>query len=57
MPARTLNDFFAGFFYGQSKEDLEVDMATTVQSNGEKNRGQSNWGRGDIRSIKIEERG
>jgi hypothetical protein len=24
MPARTLNDFFAGFFYSQNKADLEV---------------------------------
>ena len=23
MPARTLNDFFAGFFYGLAREDLE----------------------------------
>ena len=27
MPARTLNDFFAGFFYGQIRVDLEVKMA------------------------------
>ena len=26
MPARTLNDFFAGFFYGQIKIDIEVNM-------------------------------
>jgi hypothetical protein len=42
MPARTLNDFFAGFFYGQTKEDLELDMATMVQSNRERHRGQRN---------------
>jgi hypothetical protein len=35
---------------------LEVDTAITVQSNGERNRGQSNWGRGDIKTIKIEEK-
>ena len=29
MPARTLNDFFAGFFYGQIKADLEVKKANT----------------------------
>jgi len=57
MPARTLNDFFAGFFYGQTKEDFEVDMAITVQSNGESNRGQSHWKRGDtIKTINIEEK-
>jgi hypothetical protein len=27
MPARTLNDFFAGFFYGQIRVDLKVNMA------------------------------
>ena len=27
MPARTLNDFAAGFFYGESKTDLEASMA------------------------------
>jgi hypothetical protein len=32
MPARTQNDFFAGFFYGRTKEDLEVDMRITVEN-------------------------
>ncbi len=36
MPARTLNDFLAGFFYGQTKEDLEVDMTITVQNDRRK---------------------
>ena len=31
MPARTLNDFFAGFFYGQIRVDLEVKMAIPLQ--------------------------
>ena len=30
MPARTLNDFLAGFFYGQAKKYLEVDMRITL---------------------------
>ena len=54
MPARTLNDFFAGFFYGQAKEDLEVDMAITVQNDRRKsNRRQSHRGKGNIETIKI----
>jgi hypothetical protein len=36
MPARTLNDFFAGFFYGQSKADLEVKKADTRQNDRRK---------------------
>jgi len=31
MPARTLNDFFAGFFYGQIGLELEVKMAISLQ--------------------------
>ena len=31
MPARTLNDFFAGFFYGRIGLELEVKMAIPLQ--------------------------
>jgi hypothetical protein len=31
MPARTLNDFLAGFFYGQIGLGLEVKMAIPLQ--------------------------
>jgi hypothetical protein len=31
MPARTLNDFLAGFFYGQIGVELEVKMAIPMQ--------------------------
>jgi hypothetical protein len=54
MPARTLNDFFAGFFYGQTREDLEVDTAITVQDERRKNnRRQSHRRKGNIETIKI----
>jgi hypothetical protein len=36
MPARTLNDFFAGFFCHPIKADLEVKMANTGQSDRRK---------------------
>ena len=45
MPARTLNDFFAGFFCGEIKAVLEVKMAITRQSDRRK---------GDMKRIKIE---
>jgi hypothetical protein len=32
MPARTLNDFLAVFFYGSNEAKLEVKMAITRQS-------------------------
>ena len=35
MPARTLNDFFAGFSYGQIRVDLKVSMATPLQKGQE----------------------
>jgi len=53
MPAGTVNDFFAGFFYGQTKEGLGVDTAIIVESNRERNRGKSNCGKGEIRTIKL----
>jgi len=43
MPARTLNDFFAGFFYGQIGVDLEVKMAFPLQK-----------GQGKVKQIKVE---
>jgi hypothetical protein len=43
MPARTLNDFFAGFFYGQIGVDLEVKMEIPLQK-----------GQGKVKQIKVE---
>jgi hypothetical protein len=43
MPAGTLNDFFAGFFYGQIRVDLEVNMATPLQKAQER-----------VKEIKVE---
>jgi len=48
MPARTLNDFFAGFFYGQIRVDLEVKMAIPLQKGQEKVKQikvQGEWGK------------
>jgi len=42
MPARTLNDFFAGFFYGQIRVELEVRMAISLQKD-----------RGKVNQIKV----
>jgi len=54
MPARTLNDFFAGFFYGQRKAGLEVKMAMTGESDRRKgNRRQGTRKRGDIKITRI----
>jgi len=54
MPARTLNDFFAGFFYGRTKEDLGVDMAVSLENDRRKsNRRQSHRREGNIEPIKI----
>jgi hypothetical protein len=41
MPARTLNDFFAGFFYGPIGVDLEIKMAISLQK-----------GQGKVKQIK-----
>ena len=58
MPARTLNDFFAGFFYGQIKADLEGRMANTRQNDQRKGvRRQSSRRKTDIKTIKIEGKG
>jgi len=43
MPARTLNDFFAGFFYGQIRVDLEVKRGKPLQEGEEK-----------VKEIKVE---
>ncbi len=57
MPARTLNDFFAGFFYGQIEADLEVRMANTRQNDRRKGIGRESGRRKtDIKTIKIEEK-
>jgi hypothetical protein len=45
MPARTLNDFFAGFFYGQIRVDWEAKMAIPRQKSRRK---------GDVKKINIE---
>jgi hypothetical protein len=55
MPARTLNDFFAGFFYSQIEADLEVRMANTRQNDRRKGIGrESSRRKTDARTIKIE---
>jgi len=43
MPARTLNDFIAGFFMARSRFDLEVNMAKPLQK-----------GQGKVKEIKVE---
>ena len=54
MPARTLNGFFADFFYRQRSASLEVEMAITRQSDRRKgDRRQSARREGDVRIIKI----
>ncbi len=55
MPARTLNDFFAGFFYSQIEADLEVKMANTRQNDRREGiRRESGQRKTDIKRIKIE---
>ena len=54
MPARTLNDFFAGFFYVQTEEGWEVDMRITVQNGRKKTGGRQSPGREDnVKTAKI----
>jgi hypothetical protein len=54
MPARTLNDLLAGFFYGQTKEHLEIDMRTTVENDRRKSkRRQSHRRNTDVETTKI----
>jgi RNA recognition motif-containing protein len=54
MPVRTLNDFFAGFFYGQTNEDLEVDIRIKVQNDRRKSsRRQSRHRKTNIETTKI----
>ena len=54
MPARTLNDFFAGFFYVQTEEGWEVDMRITVQNGWRKTGGRQSPSRGDnVKTAKI----
>ena len=43
MPARTLNDFLAGFFYGQIGVELEVKMAIPLQKV-----------QGNVKQIRVE---
>jgi hypothetical protein len=44
MPARTLNDFFAGFFYAGIRARQEVGMVTPYKGQGN----------GDVKKIKVE---
>ena len=55
MPARTLNDFFAGFFYGRIKANLRVKMKNTGQNDRRKGaRRESNRRKTDTETIKTE---
>jgi hypothetical protein len=55
MPAGTLNDFLAGFFYGQIVADLEVKMANTRQDDRRKGvRRETSRRKGDITTIEVE---
>ena len=47
MPARTLNDFFAGFFCGPIKANTEAKMGVTHEDQG----------KGDVKIIKVEAQG
>jgi len=54
MPARTLNDFFAGFFYGRTREDLETDMAILLEDDRRRsNRRQNHRRKDNMEPIKI----
>ena len=56
MPARTLNDFFAGFFYGRTKEDLEADMAISLENENDRRRSsrrQSHRRKTNVEPIRI----
>jgi hypothetical protein len=44
MPARTLNDFFAGFFYAGIRARQEVGMVMTCKGQG----------KGGVKVIKVE---
>jgi len=44
MPARTLNDFFAGFFYAGIRAKQEIAMVITFKGQGN----------GDVEKIKVE---
>jgi hypothetical protein len=50
MPARTLNDFLAGFFYGQARKDSGADMRTPLQNDRKK----SNRKQGARRKTNVE---
>jgi hypothetical protein len=55
MPARTLNDFFAVFFYSQIEADLEFKMANTRENDRRKDiRSGSGRRKADTKTIKIE---
>ena len=47
MPARTLNDFFAGFFYVPIKANTETKMVMAHEGQG----------KGDVKIIKVETQG
>ena len=55
MPARTLNDFFAGFFYGQIETGLEAKMENTRQNDRRKGiRREVSRRKGEITTIEVE---
>ena len=49
MPARTLNDFFAGFFMGEMKGNLQLEMEFTFRKS-------HGTGLGEVKTIKVEEK-
>jgi len=55
MPARTLNDFFAGFFYGQIETGLEAKVENTRQNDRRKSiRREVSRRKGEITTIEVE---
>jgi hypothetical protein len=48
MPARTLNDFFAGFFYGRPGVELEAKMAMTGKRDRRKGNRRQSTGRNTL---------
>jgi|GEM_PF-558332 len=55
MPARTLNNFLAGFLYGETKEYLEPDKVITVENDQRNsNKRQDHRRRHEIETTKIE---
>jgi hypothetical protein len=56
MPARTQNDFLAGFLFGETKENLKADKMITVQNDQRNsNKKQDHRRRHEIETTNIEE--